>query len=119
MLKRTLGVSAACLVVAALCAFVAHAQAPATPSYDLIIRNARIVDGTGNPWFRGEVAIKGDTIAAVGPRIVGRAAREIDARGQVVSPGFIDPHTHASRGIFQVPTADNYVRQGVTTLTEG
>ncbi len=96
---------------------LATAQTPA--AYDLLITNARIVDGTGNPWYRGEVAIKGDTIAAIGPRVQGRATRVIDAHGQVVAPGFIDPHTHASRGIFDVPTADNYVRQGVTTLIEG
>jgi len=93
------------------------AQAPS--SYDLIIRNARIVDGTGNPWYRGEVAVKGDIIAAVAPKIPGQAKRVIDTGGQVVSPGFIDPHTHASRGIFAVPTAENYVRQGVTTIMEG
>ena len=87
------------------------AQAPQT-SYDLIIRNARIVDGTGNPWYRGEIAVRGDTIAAVEPRIVAGAARVIDAGGKVVAPGFIDPHTHASRGIFEVPTAENYIRQG-------
>ena len=102
--------------VLALGAFTA-AQAPQT--YDLLIRNARIVDGTGNPWYRGEIAVKGDTIAAMAPRIAGDAARVIDARGQAVAPGFIDPHTHASRGIFKVPTADNYVRQGVTTIMEG
>jgi dihydroorotase/N-acyl-D-amino-acid deacylase len=93
------------------------AQTPAP--YDLLIVNARIVDGTGNPWYRGEIAIKGDTIAAIAPRITAKATRVIDARGQVVAPGFIDPHTHASRGIFEVPTAENYIRQGVTTLTEG
>ena len=89
------------------------------PSYDLVIRNARIVDGTGAPWYRGELAIRGDTIAAVAPRVDAGGARVVDAGGKVVAPGFIDIHTHARRGIFQVPTADNYVRQGVTTLMEG
>jgi dihydroorotase/N-acyl-D-amino-acid deacylase len=88
-------------------------------SYDLIIRNARIVDGTASPWYRGDIAVRGDTIALIAPRIEAQAARVIDARGLVASPGFIDIHTHARRGIFEVPTADNYVRQGVTTLVEG
>lgn len=88
-------------------------------SYDLILRNARIVDGTGTPWYRGEVAISGDTIAHIAPTIYGNARRVIDVKGQVVAPGFVDIHTHAIRGVFQVPTADNYTRQGVTTIMEG
>ncbi|HTE16403.1 MAG TPA: hypothetical protein VK642_15125, partial [Burkholderiales bacterium] len=88
-------------------------------TYDLILRNARIVDGTGSPWFRGDIAISGDTIARIAPTIVGDSRRVIDVRGQVVAPGFVDIHTHAIRGIFQVPTADNYTRQGVTTILEG
>jgi N-acyl-D-amino-acid deacylase len=87
--------------------------------YDLLLRNARIVDGTGSPWYRGDVGIRGDTIARIAPSIDEPAARTIDVGGQVVAPGFIDIHTHAARGIFQIPTADNYVRQGVTTLIEG
>jgi dihydroorotase/N-acyl-D-amino-acid deacylase len=90
-----------------------------TPQYDLLIRNGRIVDGTGSPWYRGDVAVRGDTIARIAPRIEAPALRVVDAGGHVVSPGFIDLHTHARRGIFQVPTAENYVRQGVTTLMEG
>ncbi len=89
------------------------------PAYDLVIRNARIVDGTGAPWYRGELAVRGDTIVQIAPTIEPAGARVIDAAGRVVAPGFIDIHTHARRGIFQVPTADNYVRQGVTTVLEG
>src|SRR6476646_4214333 len=89
------------------------------PAYDLVLRNARIVDGTGSPWYRGDVAIKGGAIAAIAPTITAAAARTIDVHGQIVSPGFIDIHTHARRGIFDVPTAPNYVRQGVTTVMEG
>ncbi|HYM09082.1 MAG TPA: D-aminoacylase, partial [Bryobacterales bacterium] len=63
--------------------------------------------------------VRGDTIAAGGYLPGATAARTIDAAGQVVAPGFIDIHTHARRGIFDVPTAENYIRQGVTTLIEG
>ena len=100
---------------------IALAEAPVAqnPPYDLLLRNGRIVDGSGSPWYRGDVALKGDTIVRIAPSIEGPATRVIDVAGQVISPGFIDIHTHARRGIFVVPTADNYVRQGVTTLIEG
>jgi dihydroorotase/N-acyl-D-amino-acid deacylase len=89
------------------------------PPYDLVLRGGRIVDGTGSPWYRGDVAIRGNTIVRIAPAITDPATRVIQVNGQVISPGFIDIHTHAIRGIFEVPTADNYVRQGVTTLMEG
>ena len=92
---------------------------PGQESFDVIIRGGRVVDGTGNPWVRADVGIRGDRIARIGDLSGAAAELEIDAEGLVVSPGFIDPHTHASRGIFQVPTADNVLLQGVTTLTEG
>ena len=96
--------------------------------YDLVIKNARVVDGTGSPWYRAEVGIRGDEIAAIAPRIDAEARRTIDAGGNVVAPGFIDLHVHAFGGagqppallpIIEVPTADNYVRQGITTLIGG
>jgi len=103
----------------ALAAALALAATCSAAQYDLVIRNARIVDGTGSPWYRGDVAVKGDTIAAIAPAIQANAARVIDAQGRVLAPGFIDVHTHAIRGIFERPTADNYIRQGVTTVFEG
>src|SRR5688500_13506520 len=96
-----------------------------TPPYDLIIRNARVVDGTGSPWYRAEIGIRGDEIAVIATRIDAEARRTIDAGGNVVAPGFIDIHVHACGGpaprprslpMLQVPTADNYIRQGLTTL---
>jgi N-acyl-D-amino-acid deacylase len=87
--------------------------------YDLVLRHGRIVDGTGTPWFAGDIAIQGDAIARIAPSIDDAARRVIDVQGQVIAPGFIDIHTHARRGLSQVPTAPNYVRQGVTTVMEG
>jgi dihydroorotase/N-acyl-D-amino-acid deacylase len=108
---------------AALAFLLASCLGPDAPavgeSYDLLIRGGRVVDGTGAPWVRADVAVEGDTIVAVGLRLAGRARRTVDAAGRVVAPGFVDIHTHARRGIFEVPTAENYVRQGVTTLVEG
>ena len=77
------------------------------------------MDGCGNPGYRADLGIRGDRIAAIAPRLEGTAVREISADGLVVAPGFIDLHTHARRGIFENPGADNYVRQGVTTIFEG
>jgi dihydroorotase/N-acyl-D-amino-acid deacylase len=106
-------------MAAAAAAFGAVLAAQAPAGWDLVIRGGRVLDGAGNPWVLADVAVRGDTIAAIGPGLAGKGAVEIDARGLIVSPGFIDTHTHARRGIFEVPTADNYVRQGVTTIFEG
>jgi len=101
---------------AALTPWLGRAQ-PAP--YDLVLRNGRVIDGTGLPWYHSDVALRGDTIVRIAPVIDGPATREIDVAGQVIAPGFIDIHTHARRGINQVPTAPNYIRQGVTTVMEG
>lgn len=89
------------------------------PEYDIWISGGRIVDGAGNPWFIGDVGIKGDTIAYVGPSRTATARQRLDARGKTVTPGFIDTHSHGRRGVFEVPSAENQIRQGVTTIIEG
>ncbi|HEV3199448.1 MAG TPA: D-aminoacylase [Bryobacteraceae bacterium] len=87
--------------------------------FDVLITGAKVVDGSGNPWYYADVGIRGDTIAAVGLLGDASAAVRIDGRGLVVAPGFIDIHSHGRRGIFNVPTAENYLREGVTTIIEG
>jgi len=85
--------------------------------YDLLIRNARIVDGTGAPAVRGNIAVRDGRIVAVG-EVTGSAETEIDAGGAVAAPGFIDVHTH-SENIARLPGAENFVRMGVTTIVTG
>jgi N-acyl-D-amino-acid deacylase len=87
--------------------------------YDILIRNARVVDGTGNPWFRSDVGVRDGRIADIG-RLNGRSAyRTIDADGRVLSPGFIDVHTHIEGTVEKVPRADNFLLDGVTTVITG
>ena len=93
--------------------------AVAQESFDLLIKNGRIVDGTGTPWYEADVGIVGDRITRVGNLSGATAPKVIDATDLIVAPGFIDPHTHALRGIFAVPNAESALLQGVTTLTEG
>lgn len=94
--------------------FVLLCLAASAEDYDLVIRNARIVDGSGNPWFKGDVAIKKDKIARVG-RVEGRGKREIDAGGKLVTPGFIDMHSHSDISLLREGEAQGKIRQGVTT----
>jgi N-acyl-D-amino-acid deacylase len=116
-MKLTFQILFVLLLAAAIGSQDAQSQGP--QSYDLIIRGGRIVDGAGNGWFRADVALQGDTIAAIGRLDGATARRVIEARGAVVAPGFIDAHSHARRTIFEETKAENYIRQGVTTAIEG
>ena len=88
-------------------------------SYDIIISNGRVIDGSGNPWYEADVAINGERIVRIGALSSDTGSQVIDANGLIVAPGFIDPHTHALRGILDVPNAESALLQGGTTLTEG
>jgi len=88
--------------------------------FDLAVINGRVVDGSGNPWFRADIGIKDGKIVAIKRKISPQEAREVvEARGLVVAPGFIDIHTHADENILQLPGCENYLSQGVTTLIGG
>ena len=91
----------------------------AQENFDIIISGGRIVDGSGNPWYEADIGIVGERITRIGNLSQANANTRINATGLTVSPGFIDPHTHALRGIFDVPNAESALLQGVTTLTEG
>lgn len=92
----------------------------AEEKFDLVIRNGRVFDGSGNPWFRADIGIKGQKIAAIRDRIeASQAVKVIEAEGLAVAPGFIDIHTHADRDLLDIPGCENYVSQGVTTLVGG
>jgi N-acyl-D-aspartate/D-glutamate deacylase len=92
---------------------------PTQVSFDIIIKGGRVIDGSGNPWYNADVGIIDERIIRIGNLDGASADQTIDATGLTVSPGFIDPHTHALQGIFDVPNAESALLQGVTTLTEG
>jgi N-acyl-D-amino-acid deacylase len=87
--------------------------------YDLVLRNGRIMDGTGSSWCFADVAIVDARIAAMERHLDGKARHEIDASGLVVSPGFIDTHSHSDVTLLVNPRAESAVRQGVTTQLVG
>jgi len=111
-------------VVAAALATVTLAQPAAR--FDLLIRNGRVLDGTGNPWFPADIAVQNGRIVAIGSLANAQAAREIDAAGKYVAPGFIDIHSHADDGSSPRGglrdsdpirrSAPNLVSQGITTV---
>jgi len=99
-------------------ALIASAQTAQTIA-DLIIRNGKVLDGTGNSWFYGDVAIKDGKILKIGYLNDLRATKIIDAKGLIVAPGFIDVHGHIEGDIVKTPGAANYILDGVTTVITG
>lgn len=86
---------------------------------DILIKNGRIIDGTGNPWYYGDVAIGNGKILYVGKPKNIMAEKTIDAKGMIIAPGFIDVHTHIEGDESATPTADNFIFDGVTTVITG
>lgn len=97
----------------------APVDGPVNGKADIIIRNARLIDGTGGPSYKGDIAIRDDRIVALGALGGMSAGTEIEARGRAVAPGFIDVHTHDDRAVLVNPAMKNKVSQGVTTVVAG
>ena len=88
-------------------------------AWSLLVRNGSVIDGTGAPARPADVAVEGDRIVAMGPRLTGEAIRTIDAAGHAVAPGFIDMHSHSDWSLWSNRRAESKVRQGVTTEVVG
>lgn len=114
MTRKPVLIVAVTIVAIGAAAFAARRLRAQPVAYDVIIRGGQIVDGTGNPWFDGDVAIRSGRIAAIGRLPAATAARTIEARGLAVAPGFIDLHTHSDLPLLADGTAQSKVRQGVT-----
>lgn len=117
MIRKLLLLSA--LLAVTVTAFFYSPVRSSQSDFDLIIAGGRIVDGTGNPWFIADVAIKDGRIVEIGKLDAKRAARAVDAKGLIVAPGFIDVHTHIESGIAEFPAAENFLRMGVTSVVTG
>jgi N-acyl-D-amino-acid deacylase len=114
---RTLAILALVLALVTL----GPAQNAPKPDYDILIKNGQVYDGSLDPPARLDVAVKGDKIVKIAPSIGGTAARTIDAAGMIVTPGFIDLHTHVDEGMYfpENRACLNFLTQGVTSVILG
>jgi len=87
--------------------------------YDILIKNGKIIDGAGNPWYKAEVAVKDGKISAIGKLGNPDAKKTIDASGHIVAPGFIDAHSHADYNTLLYRDMENITHQGITTVVAG
>jgi N-acyl-D-amino-acid deacylase len=113
-MPRMRAVMAIPAVAACFLGILAAAGTQAQPTFDVLIQNGRVMDGSGNPWLRTDVGIRGGTIAAVGHLPDAQSKRTIDAADRLVTPGFIDVHSHAGEGLTRPA-----LRQGQPLLTQG
>ncbi|MCJ7731895.1 amidohydrolase family protein, partial [Candidatus Bathyarchaeota archaeon] len=86
---------------------------------DILIRNGRIIDGAGNPWYRADIGVKDSKIHAIGKLGKADAKKTIDASGHFVSPGFIDAHSHGDFNTLVYRDMENIIHQGITTVVAG
>jgi len=112
------------LFLAALLIVLLAATVPAQSTYDVVVANGRVIDGSGNPWYVADVGIRDGRIAAIGRLCPSGpqscpAKRTLDAAGLVIAPGFIDVHTHVEDSIRRIPTGDNFLFDGVTSVITG
>jgi len=98
---------------------LAQKQNPVAIECDIFIRNGKIIDGSGNSWYYGDVAVKNGKIAAVGRQLNYVGKKTIDATSLIVAPGFIDVHTHLEDDETKDPNATNFILDGVTTCITG
>lgn len=110
MLKRKFWTILICL---------APVAASAQQHFDIILHNGKIIDGSGNPWFYGDLGITKDKIVSIGDLSKDKADKSIDATGLIIAPGFIDVHTHIEGDEKKTPTADNFIYDGVTSVITG
>src|ERR1700752_5132219 len=103
------------LIILCILPGILFAQKP----FDIIIKNGKIIDGAGNPWFYGDVGIIKNKIVSIGDLSKDKATKTIDATGLIIAPGFIDVHTHIEGDEKKTPTADNFIHDGVTTVITG
>ena len=115
----SVGAALAVLFALAMIQPAAARQGGAQTAFDVIISGGRIVDGSGSPWFLGDVGISDGRIVRIGSLGGATATRRIDASGLIVAPGFVDPHAHAREGLFELPRAEGYLFQGITTVVDG
>jgi N-acyl-D-amino-acid deacylase len=109
-----------CALLLGITLFLSANFSPASSlKYELVIKNGRIADGSGNPWFYADIGIVNGRIAKIGRIDTSEAAQVIDAQNLIVAPGFIDVHAHVENGIMRMPAADNFLMMGVTTIVTG